>query len=120
VASCKIAGCDKYAGTICNDTDEVIAWICEMHRRVCSCYACGKYKATSKRDGSLDTDYKKAILCPYCGEECNDEYESGYIGQALSGDSSFEVSCDSCDKEFDVEPHIDVKYSTTKKENEDA
>lgn len=112
---CRIAGCGQNANTLCTGGVDAVNWICETHRRKCGCYRCGKYQARCRPNGEYDTSDKKLILCPHCGEECNDEYESGYISEALKGDT-FEVTCDHCDEEFDVEPHIDVQYSTSKKE----
>lgn len=112
---CRINGCTTDGQSICSGGTGVIEWICEPHRRVCSCYQCRKYRATTNREGELDTDYKKAILCPHCGEECNDEYDSKYWSEASKGDQ-FEIECDHCEMKFYVDPHVEIHYSTTKKD----
>lgn len=105
--------CDQPGESICFGGKDLVSWVCSKHRSWCDCRKCQGYRAEHKRDGTLDTSYKQVVLCPHCGEVCQDEYESNFWGDAHKGDT-FEVTCYArdCGKTFNVEPHVSIKFST--------
>jgi len=50
--------------------------------------------------------YEKFIKCPYCSYENKDSWEYGYKN------SSMEVSCNNCMKDFFVEINTAITYSS--------
>ncbi|MBL0220059.1 MAG: hypothetical protein IPQ07_40105 [Myxococcales bacterium] len=62
-------------------------------------------------DAEIDHVLTDAIVCPYCGVEVPDSWEcfSDDVGQ-----TSRELDCDSCGREFSAEIVVDVSYTTGK------
>lgn len=57
-----------------------------------------------------ETNFEDEVVCPYCGNRMED-YDSFFIQQ---GDG--ECKCDECGKTFNFTTHIEVTYSTSRKE----
>lgn len=57
-----------------------------------------------------DTEYTNNIVCPYCGEEHEQDGESG----AFYNDGEHEFDCGNCHHSFKVETMISFSYTTTK------
>ena len=53
-----------------------------------------------------DTVYTNNITCPHCGYEDEDSLEHG--------DSDDEMNCGHCGREFAMQRHIEITYSTRK------
>lgn len=51
-------------------------------------------------------NYEKEIKCPYCDYEFSDSWEYD--------DDTTELTCSSCDKEFNVERNVEVTYCTSR------
>ena len=68
---------------------------------------------TDEVKDEFDTDYTREVTCPYCGYEDHDSWEV-FDGSSGDGDIT-ETSCGRCDKEFTVQLHVRVSYSTEKK-----
>ena len=58
----------------------------------------------------LDCSHTNEIICPYCGCEQSDSWEI-LRGDKHDGDT-VDYSCDECEKDFVVEIHISVTYSS--------
>lgn len=69
--------------------------------------------AMLQKNLQTSTDYEDEIVCPYCGYRMEDT-ESYYIGQGQGEDE-----CPECGKTFDFEVHIEVTYSTSRKEEDE-
>lgn len=54
-------------------------------------------------------EYTKNIICPYCDYEFDDSESNEH-----DDDHRQEIGCHNCEKEFFLEVHINVKYSTIK------
>ena len=59
--------------------------------------------------------YTREIVCPYCGTEQMDSWESSI--DLEDGDAG-EVTCDSCERDFEFIVHRQTKYSSKRKEEE--
>jgi len=64
---------------------------------------------------SIDHEYTREIVCPYCGYEFSDSWDYG-----LTGDP-YEMEChnEDCLKTFDSYIDVDVTYVTKKIEESD-
>lgn len=60
----------------------------------------------------IDHEYTMEIVCPYCGYEFSDSWEHD-----LTLDRGW-LECGECGKEFRAFKHIEVTYSTEKKEDQ--
>lgn len=80
--------CYRLSGLRCND-----------------CHAAFIYQKIARFEG--DTDYTTAIICPWCGEE---DWDSADFGDRD------EATCGECEREFSVERHVIIEYSTKKLE----
>jgi len=58
-----------------------------------------------------DTEFTDNIICPHCGYVFNDSWE--YSVDMNDGDT-YVLECDDCGKEFELEVHISIEYSTFK------
>lgn len=58
----------------------------------------------------IDHDYTDEIVCPYCGTEFGDSWET------CPNTKKVEVDCDVCGKVFFAEAEFSVTYCTKKKE----
>ena len=55
--------------------------------------------------------YKSNAICPWCDHEHDDTFE---FFNSYDGDGSVsEVTCHSCEKDFEITIHISVEYSTS-------
>ena len=63
------------------------------------------FKANKKDE--FDTEYTKDIVCPHCGAEDGDSWESN----DCDGNTQ---QCGSCDNDFVLAVHHEVTYSTSK------
>ena len=63
------------------------------------------FKANKKDE--FDTEYTKDIVCPHCGAEDGDSWES-------NDNDGGTQQCGSCDKDFVLSVHHEVTYSTSK------
>ena len=61
----------------------------------------------------FDTDYTRKIVCPYCGWEDNNSWE--VFGMSDGDGDIRETDCGRCDKDFTVQLHVSVSYTTEKK-----
>jgi transposase-like protein len=52
------------------------------------------------------------VKCPYCGYEYSESYE--FLNGARDDFSDFNVSCDYCHQEFNVQPEKSISYSSIK------
>ena len=55
----------------------------------------------------IDHEFTSEIVCPHCGYEFSDSWESPNSGEMI---------CCECDSEFTFEREVEITYSTTKKE----
>lgn len=55
-----------------------------------------------------DTSYAEGMICPYCGHENSDSFE--FI------EDEGERECENCGKIFEYTREIEIRYTTTKKE----
>lgn len=58
-----------------------------------------------------DTEFTDDIVCPYCGEEHDQDGESS----AFYNDGEHDFDCSNCHNSFKVETMISFNYTTTKK-----
>ena len=112
---CEFGGCSNEATHV---------WRCDDHHR---CDDCGTtenlcYRLSGLRcDGchrvlmdsrianfSGDTEYTTAVVCPWCGTE---EYETTEYGDRDDG------FCGECEREFLLERHIEITFSTKRSES---
>ena len=52
----------------------------------------------------IDCMFTEEIVCPNCGHEFSDSWEYE--------DSDSEMYCESCEKEFTYERHVEVTYTS--------
>ena len=62
----------------------------------------------------IDTEYKRELICPYCGHE--QDTQTMYEFVTTWGDSGEErtCECEDCGKTFIVEEHVSRSFTTTK------
>ena len=58
----------------------------------------------------LQHDYTHEPVCPYCGRVYGDAWEINFGGDM---EGSTEITCGACEKDFSVDRHVEVTYSTT-------
>ena len=63
-----------------------------------------------QEDEETETFCEDEVVCPYCGNRMADD--DGYFIQ--EGDGEYE--CDECGKTFNFTVHMEVTYSTSRKE----
>lgn len=113
-SKCGVCEKDRYHTILCT---KLIKFVCDSCSKLCDCGSCLKERAVKTSDNLFDTDYKSHVFCPYCGEENQDEYETDFWSDAHNGDE-FDIECQHCEKEFVVDPHVKVSFSTKVKEEE--
>lgn len=64
--------------------------------------------------GVIDTEHRDNPICPYCGHLRKDAWEINF-GPGIEGWN--EITCGNCEKEYFVERHCTVTYSTRKLPN---
>lgn len=80
------------------------------------CFSCAKKERQRKlaealqEDEETETDFEDEVVCPYCGYRMHDD-----CGEFVS-EGSGEYECDNCGKTFEFEAHIEVTYSTRRKQ----
>ena len=62
----------------------------------------------------LDIKYNTFVVCPYCGYEHEDQCDYPFDYDEDEEEGIFH--CDSCGKDFGVIIHMDITYSSFKKE----
>ena len=62
----------------------------------------------------IECDYTNEIVCPYCGEEAGDSWETS---KDMSNGESATCECQACDKKFNVSVDIDITYNSWKLED---
>lgn len=61
---------------------------------------------------NLDVDYTDGIICPWCGFR---HEEPEHIMDNIT-ESEEEIECYQCERKFNVEPEVTVRYSTSRTE----
>lgn len=80
------------------------------------CFSCAKKERQRKlaeklqEDEETETDFEDEVVCPYCGYRMQDD-----CGDFVS-EGSGEYDCPECGKTFEFEAHIEVTYSTRRKQ----
>ena len=111
---------------ICERCDKpaTLIWRCDDHHR---CDDCGTKDDLCTRTSGLrcaschevfikhrilqfkgSHDYESEAVCPWCGETKSDSWDLY---------ESDETECGECERVFIVERHVEVTYSTTRKES---
>ena len=62
-------------------------------------------------DQEIDHEYTDEIVCPYCGHEFSDSWESLY------GIEEAELECWECERPFKAYREVEVTYTTYKIED---
>lgn len=57
---------------------------------------------------AFDTEHTDEMVCPWCGHEQRDSWESP--------DDDGRTACNRCGEDFDYTRHVTVTYSTSKPE----
>lgn len=83
--------------------------ICEAYEIISNCGAEKGLGIVILEPTQHDTNFKDSIICPHCGHEQQDTWE-----WELNDDDLNKERCQKCDKEFYVEVHVIVNYTTTK------
>lgn len=86
----------KYQGGLCFSCAEK-----EKHRKLAEAL---------QEDEETETDFEDEVVCPYCGFRIKDE-ENDFVNW---GEGDYE--CPECGKTFEFEAHIEVTYSTRRKQ----
>ena len=72
-------------------------------------YNSSKLKMTEwYNECSTDTSNRETVICPYCGEDCTEEYAGGWR------------ECHNCGKEFECHSNVTITYTTSKMEEIDG
>lgn len=62
---------------------------------------------------TIDTDHTDSPVCPYCGHAELDAWEIDF-GPGLDGEA--EVTCGACEREYTVQRHAYITYSSKAKQ----
>lgn len=64
----------------------------------------------------LDLEYNDFVVCPHCGYEHEDQCDYPFDYDVDEEEGTF--NCNSCGKDFGVMVHMDITYSSFKKDIE--
>lgn len=56
----------------------------------------------------IDHEGTREIVCPHCGHEHRDSWETGDYGRV----EDYDYTCHECEEDFRVTRHVSVTYST--------